>query len=146
MSLAYKEGIKIPPPALNEIILASNQDVRQVRSSKRLALCGLGCFRPVTLPVSPGDSQPEHVVGQRQGDDVRPVQVRRGQGPQGHEAGAVRRLQEGVRLGRRDGPHEPHRQVRPLLPRLLSGAALRPGELPARPSSCGSVSETRHAA
>uniref|UniRef100_A0A3B3V084 Replication factor C subunit 1 n=1 Tax=Poecilia latipinna TaxID=48699 RepID=A0A3B3V084_9TELE len=30
MSLAYKEGIKIPPPALNEIILASNQDVRQV--------------------------------------------------------------------------------------------------------------------
>ncbi|KAM8878792.1 replication factor C subunit 1 isoform 2-T2 [Spinachia spinachia] len=30
MSLAYKEGIKIPPPALNEIILASNQDIRQV--------------------------------------------------------------------------------------------------------------------
>ncbi|XP_059194050.1 replication factor C subunit 1 [Centropristis striata] len=30
MSLAYKEGIKIPAPALNEIILASNQDVRQV--------------------------------------------------------------------------------------------------------------------
>ncbi|KAL7404027.1 hypothetical protein ABVT39_008669 [Epinephelus coioides] len=30
MSLAFKEGIKIPPPALNEIILASNQDVRQV--------------------------------------------------------------------------------------------------------------------
>ncbi|XP_013887906.1 replication factor C subunit 1 isoform X2 [Austrofundulus limnaeus] len=30
MSIAYKEGIKIPPPALNEIILASNQDVRQV--------------------------------------------------------------------------------------------------------------------
>lgn len=30
MSLAYKEGLKIPPPALNEIILASNQDVRQV--------------------------------------------------------------------------------------------------------------------
>lgn len=34
MSIAYKEGIKIPPPALNEIILASNQDVRQVKSSK----------------------------------------------------------------------------------------------------------------
>ena len=31
MSIAYKEGIKIPPPALNEIILASNQDVRQVK-------------------------------------------------------------------------------------------------------------------
>lgn len=30
MSVAFKEGIKIPPPALNEIILASNQDVRQV--------------------------------------------------------------------------------------------------------------------
>uniref|UniRef100_A0A8D0A2S6 Replication factor C subunit 1 n=1 Tax=Sander lucioperca TaxID=283035 RepID=A0A8D0A2S6_SANLU len=30
MSLAFKEGIKIPPPALNEMILASNQDVRQV--------------------------------------------------------------------------------------------------------------------
>ncbi|XP_054460149.1 replication factor C subunit 1 [Anoplopoma fimbria] len=30
MSLAFKEGIKIPPPALNEIILASNQDIRQV--------------------------------------------------------------------------------------------------------------------
>ncbi|XP_072239367.1 replication factor C subunit 1 [Leuresthes tenuis] len=30
MSIAYKEGIKIPPPALNEMILASNQDVRQV--------------------------------------------------------------------------------------------------------------------
>nr|XP_020479853.1 replication factor C subunit 1 [Monopterus albus] len=30
MSIAFKEGIKIPPPALNEIILASHQDVRQV--------------------------------------------------------------------------------------------------------------------
>ncbi|KAF1395200.1 hypothetical protein PFLUV_G00009080 [Perca fluviatilis] len=30
MSLAFKEGIKIPPPALNEMILASNQDIRQV--------------------------------------------------------------------------------------------------------------------
>ncbi|XP_006787317.1 replication factor C subunit 1 [Neolamprologus brichardi] len=30
MSMAFKEGIRIPPPALNEIILASNQDVRQV--------------------------------------------------------------------------------------------------------------------
>ena len=30
MSLAYKEGLQIPPPALNEVILASNQDVRQV--------------------------------------------------------------------------------------------------------------------
>ncbi|XP_056890951.1 replication factor C subunit 1 isoform X1 [Takifugu flavidus] len=30
MSIAFKEGINIRPPALNEIILASNQDVRQV--------------------------------------------------------------------------------------------------------------------
>ncbi|XP_070684271.1 replication factor C subunit 1 [Pempheris klunzingeri] len=30
MSIAFKEGIKIPPAALNEMILASNQDVRQV--------------------------------------------------------------------------------------------------------------------
>ncbi|XP_077460805.1 replication factor C subunit 1 [Stigmatopora argus] len=30
MSIAFKEGIKIPPPALNEIILAANQDIRQV--------------------------------------------------------------------------------------------------------------------
>ena len=34
MSIAYKEGIKIPPPALNEMILASNQDVRQVKKVK----------------------------------------------------------------------------------------------------------------
>lgn len=34
MSIAFKEGIKIPPPALNEIILASNQDVRQVKTSR----------------------------------------------------------------------------------------------------------------
>ncbi|XP_067387310.1 replication factor C subunit 1 isoform X2 [Emydura macquarii macquarii] len=30
MSIAFKEGIKIPPPAMNEIILAANQDIRQV--------------------------------------------------------------------------------------------------------------------
>ncbi|XP_068176893.1 replication factor C subunit 1 [Antennarius striatus] len=30
MSMAYKEGIKIPPPALNEMILAAGQDIRQV--------------------------------------------------------------------------------------------------------------------
>ena len=30
MSLAFKEGLKIPPPALNEMILGANQDVRQV--------------------------------------------------------------------------------------------------------------------
>lgn len=30
MSLAFKEGVKIPPPALNEMISAANQDVRQV--------------------------------------------------------------------------------------------------------------------
>ncbi|KFQ26889.1 Replication factor C subunit 1, partial [Mesitornis unicolor] len=30
MSIAYKEGLKIPPPAMQEIILAANQDIRQV--------------------------------------------------------------------------------------------------------------------
>ncbi|CAL1548583.1 unnamed protein product [Lymnaea stagnalis] len=30
MSLAFKEGLKIPPAALNEIILASNHDIRQI--------------------------------------------------------------------------------------------------------------------
>ncbi|XP_063778792.1 replication factor C subunit 1 isoform X3 [Pseudophryne corroboree] len=30
MSVAYKEGLKIPPPAMNEIILGANQDIRQV--------------------------------------------------------------------------------------------------------------------
>lgn len=30
MSIAFKEGLKIPPPAVNEIILAANQDMRQV--------------------------------------------------------------------------------------------------------------------
>lgn len=30
MSIAYKEGLTIPPPAVNEIIIAANQDIRQV--------------------------------------------------------------------------------------------------------------------
>uniref|UniRef100_UPI00398E8073 replication factor C subunit 1 isoform X3 n=1 Tax=Pristiophorus japonicus TaxID=55135 RepID=UPI00398E8073 len=30
MTVAFKEGLKIPPPAMNEIILAANQDIRQV--------------------------------------------------------------------------------------------------------------------
>ncbi|XP_030047166.1 replication factor C subunit 1 isoform X2 [Microcaecilia unicolor] len=30
MSIAYKESLKIPPAAMNEIILAANQDIRQV--------------------------------------------------------------------------------------------------------------------
>ncbi|XP_053110032.1 replication factor C subunit 1 isoform X2 [Hemicordylus capensis] len=30
MSIAFKEDLKIPPPAMNEIILAANQDIRQV--------------------------------------------------------------------------------------------------------------------
>ncbi|KFV07538.1 Replication factor C subunit 1, partial [Tauraco erythrolophus] len=30
MSVAFKEGLKIPPPAMQEIILAANQDIRQV--------------------------------------------------------------------------------------------------------------------
>ncbi|KAG8453595.1 hypothetical protein GDO86_000287, partial [Hymenochirus boettgeri] len=30
MSVAFKEGLKVPPPAMNEIILGANQDIRQV--------------------------------------------------------------------------------------------------------------------
>lgn len=30
LSIAFKEGLKIPPPAMNEIILGANQDIRQV--------------------------------------------------------------------------------------------------------------------
>uniref|UniRef100_A0A8C5LQE5 Replication factor C subunit 1 n=1 Tax=Leptobrachium leishanense TaxID=445787 RepID=A0A8C5LQE5_9ANUR len=30
MTVAFKEGLKIPPPAMNEIILGANQDIRQV--------------------------------------------------------------------------------------------------------------------
>ena len=32
MSIAFREGLKISPPALQELILSSNQDIRQVRS------------------------------------------------------------------------------------------------------------------
>lgn len=50
MSIAYKEGIKIPPPALNEIILASNQDVRQVlRKPKSSSLLFRSLFTIVSL-------------------------------------------------------------------------------------------------
>ena len=31
MSISFKEGLKIPAPAMNEIIIASNHDIRQVR-------------------------------------------------------------------------------------------------------------------
>ncbi|XP_051888471.1 replication factor C subunit 1 isoform X2 [Pristis pectinata] len=30
MTVAFKEGLKIPPPAMNEIILAASQDIRQI--------------------------------------------------------------------------------------------------------------------
>lgn len=33
MSIAFKEGLKIPPPAMQEIILAANQDIRQVSAN-----------------------------------------------------------------------------------------------------------------
>ena len=38
MSLAFKEGVKIPPPALNDIIEASDHDIRQVIFLPLLAL------------------------------------------------------------------------------------------------------------
>jgi len=30
MSMSFKEGLKVPPAALNDIIVAANQDIRQV--------------------------------------------------------------------------------------------------------------------
>ena len=30
MSIAFKEGLKIPPQAMDQIIIGANQDVRQV--------------------------------------------------------------------------------------------------------------------
>ena len=30
MSIAFKEGLKIPPQAMEQIIIGANQDVRQV--------------------------------------------------------------------------------------------------------------------
>ena len=30
MSIAYKEGVSFPPAALNKVIVAANQDIRQV--------------------------------------------------------------------------------------------------------------------
>ncbi|KAJ7326672.1 hypothetical protein JRQ81_016431 [Phrynocephalus forsythii] len=44
MSIAFKEGLKIPPPAMNEIILAANQDIRQV-----LHNLNMWCARNKTL-------------------------------------------------------------------------------------------------
>ncbi|KAM3831623.1 replication factor C subunit 1 isoform 2-T2 [Vipera latastei] len=44
MSIAFKEGLKIPPPAMNEIILGANQDIRQV-----LHNLSMWCARDKTL-------------------------------------------------------------------------------------------------
>lgn len=33
MSIAFKEGVKIPPPAMDQIIVGANQDVRQVKDN-----------------------------------------------------------------------------------------------------------------
>ncbi|XP_034280711.1 replication factor C subunit 1 [Pantherophis guttatus] len=44
MSIAFKEGLKVPPPAMNELILAANQDIRQV-----LHNLSVWCARDKTL-------------------------------------------------------------------------------------------------
>ena len=36
MSIAFKEGLKIPPQAMEQIIVGANQDVRQVRLTASL--------------------------------------------------------------------------------------------------------------
>lgn len=44
MSIAYREGLKIPPPALNDIIQAANQDIRQVRNRTSSLFCVISLF------------------------------------------------------------------------------------------------------
>lgn len=75
MSIAFKEGLKIPPPAMNEIILGANQDIRQVNYyvtvvdslEKCLMLCGrraalFPLFDTVLFVTVLGFTQPEYVV------------------------------------------------------------------------------------
>lgn len=78
MSIAFKEGIKNLAPALNEIILASNQDVRQVKERRRSAPPPIAQTFAVTSRLwspSSGVAQPQRVDGQGQGGVIRPVQV-----------------------------------------------------------------------
>lgn len=47
MSMAYKEGISFPPAALNKVIVAANQDVRQVwlqLTLQSLTILNNGCL------------------------------------------------------------------------------------------------------
>ncbi len=53
MSIAFKEGIKIPPPALNEMILASNQDVRQVKKRYTSHFILSSSLATLGLPLPP---------------------------------------------------------------------------------------------
>lgn len=36
MSVAFKEGVKVSPEALHDVVVASNQDIRQVSSFSKL--------------------------------------------------------------------------------------------------------------
>lgn len=45
MSIAFKEGIKNLSSVLNEIILASNQDVRQVKNCRDGVINNRRCLR-----------------------------------------------------------------------------------------------------
>jgi len=49
MSLAFKEGLSFPPAALNKVIVAANQDIRQVsQQSVAVSLCR---YRPASFVV-----------------------------------------------------------------------------------------------
>ena len=45
MSVAFKEGVKIDPHALQEIILACNNDIRQVTNNYSYIIGTLHCAR-----------------------------------------------------------------------------------------------------
>ncbi|XP_021496347.1 replication factor C subunit 1 isoform X2 [Meriones unguiculatus] len=54
LSIAFKEGLKIPPPAMNEIILGANQDIRQVLHN--LSMCCVQS-KALTYDQAKADSQ-----------------------------------------------------------------------------------------
>ena len=51
MSVAFREGVKIPPSALNDVILGAGHDVRQVRHSSLAAASQLPTSSATTPKV-----------------------------------------------------------------------------------------------
>ena len=70
MSIAFKEGLKIPPQAMDQIIIGANQDVRQVGMPWAALMQCLSCmviswtYSYICFVSLPGSSQYEHVDSQ----------------------------------------------------------------------------------